>query len=421
VKISADHIWNELTALKYWEDQKSEPNPLRQWDFYCTVGRRVERARIDGDARVVLPQRLNLPAAGSALSPPWHRLTVPGYQDVHWRNEMHGNKLVCNGILVWDKSEDYLRRDWAGQGIVVLRPTISVFDPDGRFPLNLPRTDLADRQLPFADALWESQCEDYIAWMLANAPSRPLVGPSEAHPEYRALVYPSPRLTFAFTRAGSVPIELWAFQQLSPSRVIFAPSTMKVEVAPGTNELLVPLNLKWAGSDARRVWFRCTFGWNIREGLSPFDAFRPRGRRTIIETDFYNYIRKPGMVARTLWEGVRVEASNKRWTILSSADCERGRIDFASLLSSPAPAGIGGLTEYSGVSLNEHAEEVPAWATTIRGQWPLAKVWRKFTEGVVIPYDLRRRRREYARAYDKFGSTIQYYEGLRKDKADKEK
>jgi hypothetical protein len=421
VKISADHVWSELTDLKNWEDRKVDPNPLRQWDFYCTAEPKVERACLDGDTRTVLRQRLSFPAAGSALSPPWHRLTVPGYRDVHWRNEARGNKLVCNGILVWDRPEDYLRNGWAAQGFVVLRPTVSVFDPDGHLPLNLPRTDLASRKLPFEEALWEAQCEDYIAWMLANAPSCPLVGPSEEHPKYGAVVFPAPRLTFAFTSEGCVPIELWAFQQLSPSRVIFAPSTMKVEVSPGASELLVPLDLRWAGSDARKVWFRCAFGWSIREGLSPFDAFQARGRRIIVETDFYSYIRKPGMVMRSLWESLTMEASNKRWTILSSGDCGCSRVEFESLLSSPAASGISGLTEYSGVSINEHAKEVPEWSGSLRGKWPIAEVWREFTESVVIPYDLRRRRRQYLRAYDKLGSTIQYYEGLRREIANRKK
>jgi hypothetical protein len=196
---------------------------------------------------------------------------------------------------------------------------------------------------------------------------------------------------------------------------------MKVEVSPGASELLVPLDLRWAGSDARKVWFRCAFGWSIREGLSPFDAFQARGRRIIVETDFYSYIRKPGMVMRSLWESLTMEASNKRWTILSSGDCGCSRVEFESLLSSPAASGISGLTEYSGVSINEHAKEVPEWSGSLRGKWPIAEVWREFTESVVIPYDLRRRRRQYLRAYDKLGSTIQYYEGLRREIANRKK
>jgi molecular chaperone HtpG len=417
VKISADHIWNQLATGRYWEE-KIEPDPLRQWDFYCTVGRKVERVFLNNLVRIVLPQRLNFPAAGSALSPPWHRLSVSDYQDVQWRNESRGHKLICNGILVWDRAEDYRRREWTPQGFYVLQPTISVFDPDGRLPLNLQRTDLATRRLPFADALWESQCEDYIAWMLANAPSRPLVEPNEVHPEYGGLVYPPPRLAFAFTRNGSVPIELWAFRQVSPARVIFFPSTMGLEFSPAANELLVPLDLKWAGSDARKAWFRCAFGWNPREGLSPFKAFRPRGRRTIITTAFYDELRRPGIIARFLWDRIIAGPSNKRWTVLSSGDCVRGRIDFEALHRSPANAGVDGLTEYFGVSLNEDAEEVRPWLRDNR-TWPIAKVWQDLTENVVIPYNLGRRKRGYARAYEKLDSTIRYYEGLRKKETDK--
>ena len=188
--MSDDRVWDALRHNKHWEDWKIEPNPLRQWDFYCTVGRKIERVLLENGSRVVLPQRLSFPASGSNLSPPWHRLTVPHFQDVHWRNEPRGHKLICNGILVFDKSEDYQRRGYVSQGFIVLRPTISVFDPDGMLPLNLQRTDLAARDPQFADALWESQSEDYIAWMLANAPSKPVMEPNDGTPEYTGLVYP---------------------------------------------------------------------------------------------------------------------------------------------------------------------------------------------------------------------------------------
>ena len=415
VKISSDHVWNAIAYGKYWEDSKTNPNPLRQWDFYCTTGRRVERVLINNRTRVVLPQRLTFPAAGSALSPPWHRITAPDYQDVQWRNEPTGSKLICNGILVSDHRGYSQRKDWTPQGFQILRPTVSVFDPDGRLPLNLQRTDLATRDFPFGDALWESQCQDYIAWIFANAPSRPLVAPSDVQPEYGALAFPPPRLTFSFMREGSVPIELWAFQQISPARVIFFPERMKEVPSSATNELWVPLDLKWEASDARKAWFRTLFGWNIREGLSPFEAFRPRGRRTIIRTTFYEEIRQPRIIAKFVWDDIVEGPSNRRWTILSSGDCGSGRIDFTALLRSPATAGIDGLTEYFGVSINKDADEVRPYVRENR-TWPIAAIWPKFAENVVIPYNLRRRKRAFPRAYDKLGAVISHYESLQKKK-----
>ena len=206
-------------------------------------------------------------------------------------------------------------------------------------------------------------------------------------------------------------------RQLSPARVIFFPSAMNRGFSPSANELLVPLDLKSAGSDARKARFRCVFGWNPRQGLSPFEAFRPRGCRTIITTAFYDELRRPGIIARFLWDGIIAGPSNRRWTILSSGDCASGRIDFAALLRSPAAPGVEVLAEYFGVSLNENAEEVASWQGFNR-TWPIAEVWRKLTENVVIPYNLSRRRRGYARAYDKLDSTIRYCEGLRKERTD---
>lgn len=418
VKISADAVWDALTKIRNWEDSKTQPNPLRQWDFYCIQGLKVERVMLDKDVPHVLPQCLNFQAANAELSPPWHRIRVPGYRDVQWRYEANRHRLICNGILVWDKYE-YQRGEWTPQGFKIVRPTISVFDPDGRLTLNLQRTELATNQLPFADALWESQCEDYVAWMLATAPTCPLIQPRTAHPKYPGLLYPPPRLTFAFGYEGSVPIEVWAFRQLSPSKVIFFPSGAGIEFSPKAKELLVPLDLQWTESDTRKAWFRCAFGWNLREGLLPFEVFRPNGRRMILSTAFYNNLRSPGTIARFLWNDINVGPSNKRWTVLSSGPCDVGRIDFDALARLPASAGVDGLTEYFGVSIDRGTPEVRPWAKANR-ILPLAAVWQRLANDVVIPYTLRRRRQRFTAVYEQLDTTIKYYQSLRSKKSDEQ-
>jgi hypothetical protein len=106
-----------------------------------------------------------------------------------------------------------------------------------------------------------------------------------------------------------------------------------------------------------------------------------------------------------------VEASNKRWTVLSSGVCDAGRIDFTALLDSPADAEIEGLTEYFEVSSGPATNR--AWRNDDRGQWPLSKVWAKASTGVVIPYDLGRRKERFRQAYEAMPAMIEYYEKAR--------
>jgi len=199
----------------------------------------------------------------------------------------------------------------------------------------------------------------------------------------------------------------------------FFPSAAGVGFTPRAKDLLIPLDLKWAGSDARKAWFRCAFGWNTKEGLSPFEVFRPSGRRMILSTNFYNELRRPRVVARIIWDGISVGPSNKRWTVLSSGVCAGGQIDFAALVRSPAASGIDGLAEYFGVSVDENATEVQPWGRENR-KWPLELVWQEMVKDVVIPYNLSRRRQKYARAYEELDATIKYYENSRKVRSQQE-
>ena len=102
VKISNDEVWKKLAEAWFWqpEDQRGNLNPLRQWDFYCISGLRVKRLVVDEKRNIVLPQRWHFPAPSSELAPPWHRLAVAGYTDIHWTYDVHAPQLICNGILV---------------------------------------------------------------------------------------------------------------------------------------------------------------------------------------------------------------------------------------------------------------------------------------------------------------------------------
>ena len=298
------------------------------------------------------------------------------------------------------------------EGFFLLRPAVSVFDPDGRLPLNLQRTELAVRDLPFQDQLLESQCEDLVAWVLVNAPAAPPISRGDACHKHPAARYEKPRHTFAFVAEGSVLVDSWTFEQISPSKVIFFPSHGDIMLSPATGELLVPLDLDGAGNDARKAWFRCSVGWNWRETFKPFEILEASGCRTILRTTFYNVLRKPGAVAQFLWNRVTVEESNKRWTILNSGSCPFGRINFQALLDSPEDAGIDGLTEYfydpSALGDKANRDLEPS---------VLATVWKRLAGEVVIPYDLDQREQRFRKAYKTLRPMIEYYKNLKRPRA----
>jgi hypothetical protein len=204
---------------------------------------------------------------------------------------------------------------------------------------------------------------------------------------------------------------------MSPSKVIFFPSTAGLAFPPGPDELFVPLDLKDAGIDARKAWFRCSVGWNWRDALGPYDTWKASGRRTILSTTFFDALRKPGVITRHLWDSIRVGSSNKHWTILESGVCPDGRIDFSALLASPQHAKIEGLTECFGVSQPQSANAGQPRYSGVRGSWPLSTVWTKIeADTVVIPYDLSLRNAYYRNAYSVLGPMIEHYERIQETK-----
>ena len=420
VRISNGNVWDALTQWRweYGDSSDAASNTLRQWDFYCISNLNVQRVLIKDTVRTVLPQRLSFPTAGADLSPPWHRLSIPGYANVQWAYDPRAEHLVCNGILVSEKREAWGRTERILEhGFSFLRPTVSVFDPDGQLPLNLQRTGLAVRDLPFKNQLWHSMCEDFVAWTLANAPAAPPVAPGEGHAKHPAFIYEKPRSTFAYTAEGSILVESWAFRQISPSKVISFPSAAGLGFPPGPNELFIPLDMKGSGSDARKVWFRCSLGWNWRGGLEPFDI-EAAGHRTIVRTDFYETLRKPGVVARFIWDTITVGPSNERWTVLSSGACDGGRVDFGALLDSPASAELDGLTEWFGVTHLVPDRRHGVSPIESKEHWPLSAVWGRISAQAVIPYDSDRRKERYRQAYETMQPMIDYYEKAREKKSD---
>jgi hypothetical protein len=166
----------------------------RGWDWYCLADPPVTRRIVDEAStggEIKLSQRFILPAPGTTLPNGWRRLNVPGYADVQW-SHYDGPGLAVNGFIVdaktpsgfgkrmtapFDRKRAVNSND--GQPYQIEFPSVSIFDPDGRLPLNIQRTSLQTRLLPFHDSLVESVLDGLLYEMLQLAPTEPysLAGP----------------------------------------------------------------------------------------------------------------------------------------------------------------------------------------------------------------------------------------------------
>lgn len=165
---------------------------------------------VRGDGGDALRRRL-LPAAGAELPASWHRIYPKNYQEVQW-TYASVPELVCNGIVVGEQGVDLRWPDrgenlgWAPREaeMTLSVPNLSVFDPDGRLPLNLARTNTTTRSLPFFTELLNDVVKDYLAFALLYAPAAPLRG--RTFPSYSRIRYPgfSTTLLGHYWRPGAV-------------------------------------------------------------------------------------------------------------------------------------------------------------------------------------------------------------------------
>lgn len=412
IRIRDNNIWHKLSAPHWRGTEEFKPEDLTLWDWFCLDFPRVKRIlKLQGNQTKTLGQRWILPPAGKQLSLPWHRLCVQGYEDVHWTQNRKLPPLVCNGITVEERPPYYERERVISisEGLNLRRPNLSIFDPDGNLPLNLSRTGLSVNALPFKDQLRESLCRDFIAWLLVNAPSEVPKLPQDRIISFQWSYPEMPRPTLAFTNLGSVLVDKWAVAQIPSSRAIFVPAEAKLKISPEKGELLVPLNMKYAGVDIQKAWLRYAVGdFSLRPAFASFDGLQIPGRRTVIATSFYKQIQKPGIIARFLWDRLTEEASNRHWTILASLGCPEGRLDFSELIKYPPSAEIGGVTEFVPSRLfNGHPERV---ITEPGKPSAIADIWSNLCDQLVIPYDLHERKRQFRKAYVALEPLIAHYE-----------
>jgi signal transduction histidine kinase len=141
------------------------------WDFYCGSDLIVDRT-VDGRQ---VEQREVWPACGAKLPPTWRRLSHPGFADIQWSfwEPRSRTSIACNGIWVEEihhDDDDYSYRSRHEKRKSKHKPNLrlSIFDRDGRLPLNLQRTSVTS--IPFRDHLDEEIAKDFLAFAATRLP-----------------------------------------------------------------------------------------------------------------------------------------------------------------------------------------------------------------------------------------------------------
>jgi molecular chaperone HtpG len=150
------------------ENKHAIENKNLKWDWFCLETPIVSRRF----RQVELKQNDVVPGLNAKLPLGWHRIKHSDFEDIQWSYMPYVPGLICNGIQV---------RQHEGQGrygpkvsdkyVQFERPSLSVFDLNAAFPLNIQRTGITTPNLPFHRELLEDLIKDFIAFNLVEAPT----------------------------------------------------------------------------------------------------------------------------------------------------------------------------------------------------------------------------------------------------------
>ena len=136
--------------------EKQEPS---DWDWYCLATPSMARIGMGRglEQRYALQDDLRLDSG-------WSRIDHPDYDGIFWTYSQ-APSLACNGIVVPRCDDRVWRAKWG-----LKRPNLQVRDPNGNFPLNLQRSELQNREFPFAEQLGLDVARSFLGFALSKLP-----------------------------------------------------------------------------------------------------------------------------------------------------------------------------------------------------------------------------------------------------------
>jgi molecular chaperone HtpG len=408
-----------ITSEMY--SQLSDQRGRSRWDWYCLS--RPLAVRLLGRERSRLPQGLFVPGQDEPLPGGWHRLDEPEYSAVHYRFDAsesnYGGRLLCNGIRVASYNVLSLE-ERLGEALKLKPPLVSVFDPDGKLPLDLTRVRIT-QDTELKRRLDDAFVNYLLAFLIVNTPSvfaptgQPFVTFAEVSGRY-ALGESVKFLPWFYTAKGISIVEPWNILR-----------------AGATSWMVTTGNRPPASTAVYKSLFR----------YNACLLLKPRGYRTIDEQDFlpdvlFNGFRSGHVsdIFRGLQMvpmiGARVLTTKSFASeILLSADNRRGRRNFRDFVQeewsddhwcllvagSPPPTllDLDGLGEPPDASLYNDPPIIAEWFI---GDTPeplptpsrIAARWDEVIREPVIPYDPEERRRKLTYAYEVLAPYIEKFE-----------
>lgn len=375
------------------------------WDWFCLEKPIVIRKDLDGN---VLTQKYNLPSLNSKLSKKFHAIEVPGLEAVHWTYASNCPSIVCNGIYVNDYGIDLVSRNPFFEPdnfhLQLVEPNISVFDPDGKLPINLERNRVGTYE-PLIEHLIVDVCRNFIAYALIKGPLTSMLENNFEsfyrlnYPgfDYNKYYYKQTVGYYFATQDGFGITDPWNISHFSGGRGLIFKIKVNFDFSNISSGSKLSLSNKYKifmceKSEGKLIqfdyWYRSlTLTVNASEPLLGFKKIKLKGIRVIMHLGMFERFKEkqPKFILKKInIETVKKSTDKNPYVVFTIGMCEhKEKVDseISEILALNYNS-FESITECYFDNITEHPQP-----------GNLAKEWQKAIGGPIIPYDIEKRKK----------------------------
>lgn len=366
----------------------------------------------------------------------WRRSKHPDYRDIHW-TYANAPALSCNGLKVIESRTksafDISPQDDITGSIRI--PNLSIFDPDGKLPLNLQRTNLKE-DTPFEQELRRDILRDFLSFILVYAPTSSMTD-SSTWDFYQYLAYPgldTPIRHLApwfCTQRGVCIVDSWHISQIRPKSVMafFLNPENKLlqDIEPNISVPLIGLQWppieRYFGDPSSPTSILCSL---LLRGPDPELHRVPStsGIRVLLPTGFLSllrnhlsYISSRGtttsenadifqkFVSRCsiqLHGDPKTDLETDHWCLFSMGNCPELSPDFRNIIQKVSQKPLKGPSILAEWYLLDPKPDVRFS--------PVSKAWMEIIRDPIIPYDPKERRKNLTHAFEDLAPYVEAHE-----------
>lgn len=338
-----------------------------EWDWYCLTSPSVRRI-VSTETQVSLSQGHTVPECDADIdATKWRRIAADGYDDVLWSYEAlqrwsePDSVVICNGIFVC-RSFYKLAPDVSQElGIIsVAAPSLVVFDPDGRFPINLQRDEVAAGLTGFEGPL-ALNISDYLVTQFVQMFEHLEPGITSENvqlsvqPRAPGLRYgyrPTPAF-FVLSKAGPIPSDADLLREAGITNILVDAVNLSAERGAFTStsisswaDFYVAVDGVTHTKASRTHFLRESIGGIDYKGKPTgyFSPLKVTGRRLLIRKSDVAELVKPGNVPRSQWNRLSLETDLDTWGLWSSGHVPELTLDLAAACADLERSGSFGIT-----------------------------------------------------------------------------